>query len=61
MGNHLQGSPFKINVLAKDIGNASKVKVTGDGLKEGKTHKENEFVLHTSDAGMFSLNIFIIM
>ncbi|GFS46616.1 filamin-A [Trichonephila inaurata madagascariensis] len=59
MGNHMPGSPFKINVLAKDIGNASKVKVTGEGLKEGKTHTENQFVLHTSDAGFGGINFSI--
>lgn len=51
LGKHLAGSPFKINVLVKDIGNASKVKITGNGITEGKTHAENQFVLHTSDAG----------
>ncbi|XP_035225769.1 filamin-A-like isoform X2 [Stegodyphus dumicola] len=56
LGNHLPGSPFKINVLVKDIGNASKVKITGNGLKEGKTHTENQFVLHTSDAGFGGIN-----
>uniref|UniRef100_A0A2L2Y5X3 Putative filamin n=1 Tax=Parasteatoda tepidariorum TaxID=114398 RepID=A0A2L2Y5X3_PARTP len=41
LGKHLPGSPFKINVLVKDIGNATKVKITGAGLKEGKTHTDN--------------------
>lgn len=54
LGKHCQGSPFKINVLVKDIGNASKVKITGNGLVEGKTHTENQFVLHTSDAGKYN-------
>ncbi|XP_055935732.1 filamin-A-like isoform X2 [Argiope bruennichi] len=56
LGNNVAGSPFKINVLAKDIGNASKVKVTGNGLKEGKTQTENQFILHTSDAGFGGIN-----
>ncbi|KAG8200801.1 hypothetical protein JTE90_006382 [Oedothorax gibbosus] len=56
LGKHLAGSPFKINVLVKDIGNASNVKVTGNGIREGKTHTENQLVLHTNDAGFGGVN-----
>lgn len=45
MGEHINGSPFKINVLEREIGDASKVKVKGNSLKEGKTHMENEFTI----------------
>lgn len=50
-GNHIQGSPFKINVLDREIGDSSKVKVVGNALKEGKTHTANEFVIDTKEAG----------
>lgn len=50
-GNHIQGSPFKINVLNQEIGDSSKVKVIGDALKQGKTHTENEFIIDTKEAG----------
>lgn len=55
-GKHVGASPFKINVLVNDIGDASKVKVTGNGLVEGKTHMDNQFVLHTKDAGFGGIN-----
>lgn len=56
-GNHIQGSPFKINVADREIGDASKVKVTGTALQEGKTHTANEFTIDTREAGFGGLSL----
>lgn len=56
-GNHIQGSPFKINVLDAEIGDASKVKVIGDALKQGKTQVANEFTINTKEAGFGGLSL----
>ncbi|XP_075587309.1 filamin A protein cher isoform X2 [Dermatophagoides farinae] len=59
MGNHVAGSPFKINVLERDIGDSKNVKITGAGLKEGKTNTANEINIDTSDAGYGGLSVSI--
>jgi len=38
-GKHIKNSPFKIMVNPDDVGDASRVKVRGPALGEGKTHK----------------------
>lgn len=45
------GSPFKIQVNSKVAGDPAKVKVEGDGLKEGKINATNTFYIDTSVAG----------
>ncbi|XP_066973700.1 filamin-A isoform X4 [Macrobrachium rosenbergii] len=59
MGTHIANSPFKITVGEKEVGDASKVKITGDALKEGKTHHENQFTIDTRDAGYGGLSLSI--
>lgn len=59
MGFPIKNSPFKINVSDKEVGDSKKVKVTGNGLREGKTHKENEFVIDTRNAGYGGLSLSI--
>ncbi|KAF8782497.1 filamin-A-like isoform X2 [Argiope bruennichi] len=56
-GNHIQGSPFTINVLDQEIGDATKVKVSGDAIREGKTHVANEFKIDTKEAGFGGLSL----
>nr|XP_042902335.1 filamin-A isoform X2 [Parasteatoda tepidariorum] len=56
-GNHIQGSPFQINVLDQEIGDATKVKVIGNAIKEGKTHVENQFTIDTKEAGFGGLSL----
>jgi filamin len=51
MGQHIVNSPFKITVGEREVGDAKKVKVTGNGLKEGKTHIDNLFTVDTRSAG----------
>ncbi|KAG1661162.1 Filamin-A [Nymphon striatum] len=59
MGNHIAKSPFKIQVGEREIGDANKVKVSGDALKAGKTQQLNEFSINTKDAGYGGLSLSI--
>ncbi|VVC42331.1 Hypothetical protein CINCED_3A018391 [Cinara cedri] len=59
MGQHIVNSPFKITVGEKEVGDAKKVKVTGNGLKDGKTHVENLFTVDTRSAGYGGLSLSI--
>ena len=59
LGNPIPGSPFKINVLDRDIGNARNVRVSGSGLKEGKTNTPNEIVVDSTEAGFGGLGVSI--
>lgn len=54
---HVAGSPFMINVLEREIGDATKVRVTGATLKEGRTHVDNEFLIDTKESGYGGLSI----
>ncbi|KAK8788624.1 hypothetical protein V5799_021603 [Amblyomma americanum] len=56
-GSHITGSPFKINVLEREIGDASKVKVQGKALTEGATQTRNEFTIDTREAGYGGLSL----
>lgn len=59
MGTHIAGSPFKINVGEREVGDAKKVIVTGKTLKEGLTHAENTFNVDTRNAGYGGLSLSI--
>ncbi|XP_055692695.1 filamin-A isoform X5 [Lutzomyia longipalpis] len=59
MGKHITNSPFKVNVCEREVGDAKKVVVTGNGLKEGKTHVENYFAVDTRNAGFGGLSLSI--
>ncbi|XP_025198820.1 filamin-A isoform X2 [Melanaphis sacchari] len=59
MGQHIVNSPFKITVGEREVGDAKKVKVSGTGLKEGKTHIENLFTVDTRSAGYGGLSLSI--
>lgn len=54
-GVEIQGSPFKIMVSPKEVGDASKVKVSGTALKEGKTHQDNKVLIDTKEAGTYRI------
>ena len=54
-GKHIANSPFKIMVGESELGNASKVKVSGVGLTEGMANEVNEFIVDTREAGQYSL------
>ncbi|CAN0019969.1 unnamed protein product [Bubo scandiacus] len=50
-GQHVTNSPFKILVGQSEIGDASRVKVWGQGLAEGHTFEVAEFIVDTRSAG----------
>ena len=56
-GNHISGSPFKFDVLSRDIGDAKQVKVSGKGLREGKANADNEILINTKEAGFGGLSV----
>ncbi|RZC35933.1 filamin-A [Asbolus verrucosus] len=59
LGNHITNSPFKINVCEREVGDARKVNVSGNALKEGKTHVQNTFNVDTRNAGFGGLSLSI--
>lgn len=59
MGKHIQGSPFKIKVGEREVGDAKKVLVSGKALIEGKTHTDNTFNIDTRKAGYGGLSLSI--
>ncbi|KMQ98503.1 filamin-a isoform x5 [Lasius niger] len=46
-----------IDVKDREVGDAKKVKVSGPGLKDGKTHVENNFSIDTRNAGFGGLSL----
>lgn len=52
-GRHIPNSPFSVVVDRDELakGHAGKVKVSGDGIKEGVTNVPNEFIIDTREAG----------
>lgn len=59
LGKQIKNSPFKIKVTEHEVGNAKKVKLSGNGLTEGKTHTENNFTIDTRNAGYGGLSLSI--
>nr|XP_033814124.1 filamin-C isoform X2 [Geotrypetes seraphini] len=58
-GKHVTNSPFKIMVGQSEIGDASRVKVWGKGLREGLTFQLSEFIVDTRNAGYGGLGLSI--
>ncbi|CAH8620119.1 unnamed protein product [Dicrocoelium dendriticum] len=58
-GRHIANSPFKIYVGEGEIGNASKVRVYGNGLHEGTANQTCQFTVDTRNAGYGSLSLSI--
>uniref|UniRef100_A0A3Q4HHX9 Filamin C, gamma b (actin binding protein 280) n=1 Tax=Neolamprologus brichardi TaxID=32507 RepID=A0A3Q4HHX9_NEOBR len=56
---HVTNSPFKIMVGQSEIGDASKVKVYGQGLVEGHVFEVAEFIVDTRNAGYGGLGLSI--
>ncbi len=50
-GRHVANSPISITVVQSEIGDASRVKVFGQGLVEGHTFETADFVVDTREAG----------
>ncbi|XP_065165587.1 filamin-A isoform X3 [Atheta coriaria] len=59
LGKHITNSPFKITVCEREVGDAKKVTVSGNTLKEGKTHVDNTFTVDTRNAGFGGLSLSI--
>lgn len=59
MGKHINNSPFQVNVCEQEVGDAKKVNVSGNGLKEGTTQMENYFTVDTRNAGFGGLSLSI--
>ncbi|KHJ41417.1 Filamin/ABP280 repeat protein [Trichuris suis] len=53
----LKGSPFSVKVNKADVGDASKVVVTGAGIKQALTQEVNTFVVDTRSAGYGGLSV----
>ncbi|XP_033105527.1 filamin-A-like isoform X5 [Anneissia japonica] len=58
-GRHITNSPFKIIVGSQEVGDASKVKVSGLGIAEGDAGEIAEFKVDTSKAGFGGLGVSI--
>ncbi|XP_061663059.1 filamin-C isoform X3 [Syngnathoides biaculeatus] len=58
-GAHVTNSPFKIMVAQSEIGDASKVKVFGAGVLEGRTFEVGDFIVDTRTAGYGGLGLSI--
>ncbi|XP_076600524.1 filamin B a isoform X2 [Chaetodon auriga] len=58
-GCHVANSPITIMVVQSEIGNASQVKVHGDGLVQGTTFNNSSFVVDTREAGYGGLALSI--
>ncbi|KAJ8975974.1 hypothetical protein NQ317_000678 [Molorchus minor] len=55
IGEHV----VSINVCEREVGDARKVLVSGNALKEGKTHVDNTFTVDTRNAGFGGLSLSI--
>lgn len=60
-GKHVTNSPFKIMVGQSEIGDASKVKVYGQGLVEGHTFEVAEFIVDTRNAGKMKASLYRVI
>ncbi|XP_069499881.1 filamin-B isoform X2 [Ambystoma mexicanum] len=58
-GKHVPNSPVTIMVVQSEIGDASRVKVSGPGLTEGHTFELSDFIVDTRDAGYGGLSLAI--
>uniref|UniRef100_A0A8C4R4Z0 Calponin-homology (CH) domain-containing protein n=1 Tax=Eptatretus burgeri TaxID=7764 RepID=A0A8C4R4Z0_EPTBU len=56
---HIVNSPFMVKMTASEIGDASRVRVSGRGLKEGQTFQMAEFIVDTTNAGYGGMNLAI--
>jgi filamin len=53
-GQHIKNSPFRIHVGSSEIGDASKVKVSGRGLQEGKEKQHKTLLRFTNKYNFYS-------
>uniref|UniRef100_A0A2K6R5C3 Filamin A n=1 Tax=Rhinopithecus roxellana TaxID=61622 RepID=A0A2K6R5C3_RHIRO len=58
-GQHVASSPIPVVISQSEIGDASRVRVSGQGLHEGHTFEPAEFIIDTRDAGYGGLSLSI--
>nr|KAF6492060.1 filamin A [Molossus molossus] len=58
-GQHVASSPIPVMISQSEIGDASRVRVSGQGLHEGHTFEPAEFIIDTRDAGYGGLSLSI--
>ncbi|KAK6308660.1 hypothetical protein J4Q44_G00219310 [Coregonus suidteri] len=56
---HIPSSPIAMMISQSEIGDASRVRVTGQGLSEAKTFEPAEFIIDTREAGYGGLSLSI--
>uniref|UniRef100_H3C4Z4 Filamin A n=1 Tax=Tetraodon nigroviridis TaxID=99883 RepID=H3C4Z4_TETNG len=58
-GRHIPNSPISVMIRESEIGDASRVRVSGQGLSEARTFEPAEFIIDTRDAGYGGLSLSI--
>ncbi|XP_069507070.1 filamin-A-like isoform X2 [Ambystoma mexicanum] len=58
-GLHIPNSPITVMISQSEIGDASRVIVSGPGLTEGRTFETSEFIIDTREAGYGGLSLSI--
>uniref|UniRef100_A0A3P8TK02 Filamin A n=1 Tax=Amphiprion percula TaxID=161767 RepID=A0A3P8TK02_AMPPE len=58
-GRHIPSSPIAVMIKQSDVGDASRVCVSGQGLSEARTFEPAEFFINTRDAGYGGLSLSI--
>ncbi|KAA8591193.1 hypothetical protein FQN60_002136 [Etheostoma spectabile] len=58
-GRHIPSSPIAVMINQSEIGDASRVRVSGPGLNEARTFEPAEFIIDTRDAGYGGLSLSI--
>ncbi|XP_041099448.1 filamin-A-like [Polyodon spathula] len=58
-GRHIPSSPITVMINQSEIGDASRVRVSGPGLTEGQTFEPAEFIIDTREAGYGGLSLSI--
>uniref|UniRef100_A0A3Q1JKA0 Calponin-homology (CH) domain-containing protein n=1 Tax=Anabas testudineus TaxID=64144 RepID=A0A3Q1JKA0_ANATE len=58
-GRHIPSSPIAVMISQSEIGDASRVRVSGQGLSEARTFEPAEFIIDTREAGYGGLSLSI--
>uniref|UniRef100_W5NEM8 Filamin A n=1 Tax=Lepisosteus oculatus TaxID=7918 RepID=W5NEM8_LEPOC len=58
-GRHIPSSPITVMINQSEIGDASRVRVSGPGLSEARTFEPAEFIIDTREAGYGGLSLSI--
>ncbi|KAG7278458.1 hypothetical protein CRUP_038753 [Coryphaenoides rupestris] len=58
-GRHIPSSPISVMISQSEIGDASRVRVSGQGLSEARTFEPAEFIIDTRNAGYGGLSLSI--